>query len=96
MSRLENWSFCVDNSNPFLAPELRKSYVYGEIYEDDKGRFKDGSNIRTSTIVDFDINNMIIKTRNSTYKLDKISDSFDLYMKQNSYQLEDYKVKVVE
>lgn len=41
--------------------------IYGTIYEDSKGRFKDGDGIVTSRLVSVDDN--IAKTLNSTYKL---------------------------
>lgn len=44
--------------------------VVGEIYGDTKGRFKDGTPIRTSTIVTITPDEEVI-TRNSTYKLGK-------------------------
>lgn len=41
--------------------------IYGTVYEDSKGRFKDGDGIVTSRLVSVDDN--IAKTLNSTYKL---------------------------
>lgn len=46
------------------------SYVVGNIYEDSKGRFMDGTPVRTSWVVDLDADNGILETRNTIYKLE--------------------------
>lgn len=43
--------------------------LFGRIYDDTKKRFRDGTGIYTSKIIDVDIENLTVKTRNSTYKL---------------------------
>ena len=43
----------------------------GEIYNDGKGRFADGTFVRTSRIINADFERGIIQTRNSVYRLDK-------------------------
>ncbi len=53
-ARIENW---VKVGN----------VIYGEIFEDSKGRFKDGDGIVTSKLVSVDGD--VAKTLNSTYKL---------------------------
>ena len=59
---LKNWSVvpCVDGS----------IVVYGEIYNDTKNRFFDGSRIRTSRVQSIDFVAGVVKTLNSTYNLD--------------------------
>ena len=54
---IENWN-------------IVRGTVVGEIYGDTKGRFKDGTPIRTSSIVEITPDKKVI-TRNSTYKLGK-------------------------
>lgn len=41
----------------------------GRVYGDRHGRFGDGEYIHTSHIVRVDLNNSLVVTRNSTYKL---------------------------
>lgn len=45
-------------------------YVVGYIYNDEKGRFKDGTLIRTSPVKYIDFERKIVETLNSTYYLD--------------------------
>lgn len=57
---LKNWKFTV----------LTGHYcIYGEIYNDTKNRFIDGTVVRTSKIKSIDFENMIVITQNTTYKL---------------------------
>ncbi len=44
--------------------------VWGNIYGDKKGRFADGCPIHTSYIISGPDENGIVKTRNSTYKVE--------------------------
>ena len=55
MPRLENWSIGVDDSNPFLAPELRSRRLYGDIYDDENKRFEDGKTVSTSSIQELNL-----------------------------------------
>lgn len=52
---LKNWYF-VDG------------VIFGDIYEDTKGRFKDGAHVRTSRILA--ITDNVAQTLNSVYKLE--------------------------
>lgn len=47
--------------------------IYGEIYNDSKNRFQDGTQIRTSRVRRIDFEEGIVETRNSTYILEKRS-----------------------
>ena len=47
--------------------------AWGEIYNDVKGRFKDGTYIHTSRIVVADLERGLIQTKNSVYKLEYTS-----------------------
>ena len=47
--------------------------AWGEIYNDVKGRFKDGTFIQTSRIVVADFERGLIQTKNSVYKLEYVS-----------------------
>jgi hypothetical protein len=54
--------------------------LYGNVFYDRKGRFEDGTFIKTSTIIgdtEDRIEGDIIKTRNSTYTLGRELESFD-------------------
>lgn len=43
--------------------------VYGDVYNDIKGRFEDGDHIHTSKVLNADFVNGVIETRNSVYHL---------------------------
>jgi hypothetical protein len=47
--------------------------AWGNIYNDVKGRFKDGTYIHTSRIVVADLERGLIQTKNSVYKLEYVS-----------------------
>lgn len=47
----------------------RKRQVVGKIYEDGKGRFKDGTMVRTSDIRHLDKATGMLWTQNTTYSL---------------------------
>lgn len=65
---LENWF-------TYPAPQYDGYVVYGDIFGDSRGRFPDGMDIRTSLIlceahpIDTLEKGVIVKTRNSSYKL---------------------------
>jgi hypothetical protein len=44
--------------------------IYGEIYNDERKRFADGTSIHTSRIQSIDFVEGIVKTRNSVYHID--------------------------
>ena len=46
-----------------------KVYIVGKVYNDIKGRFNDGDEIRTSQILKADFVNGVVETRNSVYHL---------------------------
>ncbi len=60
VGRLENWSY---KEGDLL--------VWGNVYDDTKGRFEDGSYIHTSQIVHLDIEGGHVRTLNSLYLLGK-------------------------
>lgn len=43
----------------------------GEIYNDEKGRFEDGTNIRTSRVLFIDFENRVARTQNAIYNLEE-------------------------
>lgn len=90
MSRLENWSIGVDDSNPFLAPELRSRRLYGDIYNDENGRFPDGAEISTSTIQKLNLKESYAMTRNTKYTLGEPDRSYIEWLEKNGKSLEDY------
>ena len=89
MGNIENWSIVYDESDPYMAPELRTARVNGELYGD--RRRDDGEYITSSEIRAIDIDNMEIRTKNTTYKLGKVSKGFEQYLKDNDFRLNDYK-----
>lgn len=56
MARLENWV-------------LLGNHIYADIYDDEKGRFRDGNPIRTSTIQELNREEGYAQTRNTRYEL---------------------------
>lgn len=49
--------------------DLSRVICIGRIHGDNKNRFLDGDVVKTSSIQSFDLNTMIITTRNTRYKL---------------------------
>lgn len=47
-----------------------KVFIVGKVYNDIKGRFDDGEEIRTSQVLKADFVNGVIETRNSVYHLE--------------------------
>lgn len=90
MPRIENWSIGSAHFNPYQAPELQKKYLYGEIYDDEKSRFEDGTYISTSRIIHLDLENNVAETRNTTYILGKPSEDYLKWLKDNNITLEQF------
>jgi hypothetical protein len=60
MPRLENWTIIRVHNGIVL---------HGEIHDDEKGRFKDGKNIRTSLVVGLNEEENYAQTKNTKYIL---------------------------
>ena len=88
MPRLENWSIGVDN--PYQAPELQKKRLHGDIYDDEKGRFPDGSSVSTSSIQELNLKENYAMTRNTKYILGKPDQDYIRYLASQGKKLEDY------
>jgi hypothetical protein len=74
--KLENWAIAYDTDDPYLAPELRRCYLAGEIYGSSK--FKDGTNILISNIVDcIEEKEEIITLSGNRYKLGKVKEEYE-------------------
>lgn len=93
MPRLENWSIGCAELDPYRAPESQKKVLYGQIYDDEKERWNDGTNIRTSTIVELDIKNNSAKTLNTKYILGEPSKDYLEWLEENNMTLEQFKNK---
>ncbi len=87
MPRIEKWSIGSAYFNPYQAPELQKKYLYGEIYDDEKGRFENGTYISTSSIQELDLENNVAETKNTTYILGKPSEDYLKWLKDNNFTL---------
>jgi hypothetical protein len=88
MSKLENWSLIMDDSNPYQAPELRKIRLQGEVF--DREDFNDGDFIHTSSVQELDLVNNIARTRNTVYELGKPTEQYLKWLNDNGKSLEDY------
>ena len=93
MPILENWSIIRDNNDPYLAPELRTTRLNGDVFNDEKMRFENGTNISTSRLKELNIKNGYARTLNTTYVLGKVSEEFQNFMNDNGYKIEDYCTK---
>lgn len=90
MPRLENWSVISTSNNPYRAPELLQRQLGGNIHNDEKNRFANGTYIVTSDIKELDLKNMIAKTRNTIYELGRMSLSYQEWLKEKGLKLEDF------
>ena len=67
-ARLENWLLVMLTK--------KTAIIYGECYEDEKGRFPDGSFIHTSKVIPKKYKEGdVVETLNSTYLLGKPGDA---------------------
>ena len=74
---------CCGGLDPYQPPECQVKYLEGKIFDDELGRFPDGSEVTTSRIVKLDLSNMIAQTRNTEYILGKMSDGYNEWLKFN-------------
>ena len=86
MPRLENWSLCLYQSSPYEAPELSRTVVAGEIYDDENGRFEDGEKIRTGTVQELDMDEGILKTNRTTYELGSPDKDWIVWLEEQGYK----------
>ena len=74
MSRLENWSVVDrDADNPYLALELRRPALNGQIFDDD--RFANGTFITTSSIETIDQRKVLTKS-GTVYYLGRVNPDY--------------------
>jgi hypothetical protein len=86
MPRIENWSISTDNSNSFLAPELRSRYLNGQVFG--HSRFKDGVNVSTSALQELDMKSKIARTHNTVYELGEPSQQYVEWLRSQGKKLE--------
>lgn len=92
MPKLENWSLILDEGeSPYTAPELIKRRLQGNVYG--HKAFNDGDPVTTSSLTVFDFKGLRAETKNTVYKLGKISEEYFLWCRQNNINLEDYGIK---
>lgn len=71
--RLENWCI-VSDGDPYLAPEMQKSYLNGKVYG--HPRFDEGHYVTTSRIIE--VKDGKVHTRSgSVYELGKVDPSYE-------------------
>jgi hypothetical protein len=83
MPRLENWSVCDSEFNPYQAPECQSKVLRGQIYDDENERWDDGTTIRTSRLVELDTKNKYAQTLNTKYILGEPSEDYLKWLKDN-------------
>lgn len=91
--KLENWWVGAD-SDPYLAPELRVSRLYGRVYNHPKAMEKwdcaDGESIRTSQLVMLDSVGKKARTKNTEYELGEPAPHWVSWLKAQGYDLDKY------
>jgi hypothetical protein len=94
MPKLENWCIVLDGVSPYTAPELMKLRMSGNIHNDN--RFVDGEYVTTSSLQEIDLNKKIARTRNTTYELGRMSLSYQEWLDEHGYKVEDFVGKASE
>lgn len=74
MPRLEQWKMGEQPGQEFVAPELRKKFLQGNVYG--HPRFADGFPVNTSSLVSFDSKSRIAQTKNTTYELGEMDPDY--------------------
>lgn len=68
--KIENWSIIVDESNPYMAPELRPTRLAGRVYG--HPGHSEGKFVHTSSIQEIDVKAGYAITKSGTrYQLGK-------------------------
>jgi len=80
---LENWSLGTILDDPYLAPELNPSCLYGEVYNHPKK--EDGKRIRTSQLIEFNWENMTVQCKSRVYKLGKPDSEWITYLEKGNF-----------
>ena len=88
MIRLENWSIVNSKDNPFLAPELRRRSLHGNVYGHPV--FEDGKSIKTSPLIEIDLEKNVAKTQNTEYVLGEVSTPYMQWLKDNNMELQNF------
>lgn len=73
MIRIEHWSIVTPDTDPFLAPELRKPCLAGRVFGDP--RRPDGTRVTTSPIVAV-IGEHVLTSSGSEYELGDIDSTY--------------------
>jgi hypothetical protein len=72
--KLENWSVVCKNYDPYLAPELYQSALYGNVFG--HPRFDDGDGVTTSSLVGKQ-GEIIITKSGSEYELGIVDPDYE-------------------
>jgi hypothetical protein len=94
MFKLENWSVDASTGNGYLAPELRRPFLIGEIYGHPK--FADGSMVRTSIIVST-TGRLVSTASGSVYELGNAHPDYAEWAAENGHTIdEEWPVKLLK
>ncbi len=88
MPRLENWKICESPSQDFIAPEIRKRFINGNVYGHSK--FNEGVPVNTSILLSIDIANRVAVTKNSVYELGEMDPEYKKWYEKNIFESEDH------
>lgn len=89
MTRLENWKFS-NYINWFQYPTEDRLQIIGNVYDYITDKFADGTEVRTSEVLTFNADNLIVETLNTTYQLGQIDEDFKEFVEKNGFSLKDY------
>lgn len=67
--KIENWYIFSTDNNEFRAPELKLKRLGGNVYN--HPNFNDGAQVSTSNIVNINLEEKLVETRNTCYLLGK-------------------------
>lgn len=82
MIRLENWSLGIASDRIWDAPEIRETYLQGEVFG--HPRVEDGKRVVTSAITL--AGGLYVETRNNRYLLGTPDPAYLKFLEDNGYE----------
>ncbi len=88
--RLDDWYLTIEN-DPFKAPEQQTTFAAGAVSNHTNSKFKDGKHIVTSRVIELNVEDKFLRTRNTRYDLGEPKEEWLEWLKENSYKLQSIK-----
>ena len=82
--KLNNWAVVFGGSNPYLAPELIRPHLTGEVHG--HPNFEDGETIMTSQIMEAE--GTLVTTSNTIYSLGNVCPDFARWCEREGIDLD--------